>query len=150
MLVRTQSDGRTVTGLYIGARNVRRHFPKKSKTVELQFDHLCIDCALIPGFWRAQPEICDQRLCDWLTLRLFHGRSCSTPIPLAMIPAGNNAFRLQPFRTLTPRSSGLSKIGLGAAPVQKLDSKTDCRATVCRVRQFISCSVNDGLQDPPR
>ena len=148
MVVRTQCDGRTVTGLYIGARNARRHFSKNTKSVELQLDDLEVHCELASSFWRDQPEIRDPRVCDWLTLRFFHGRSCHTPIPVAMIQAGDNVYRLQPFRIL-PAANGATQIGPGVAPDQQPDAKTDCEATVCRVRRFIRCSLNARLQYPP-
>jgi hypothetical protein len=50
---------------------------------------------LEPGFWRDQPEIHDPRLCAWLESKNFHTGQGRTPIPLAMIPAGENSFRLQ-------------------------------------------------------
>jgi hypothetical protein len=95
MVVTTQSKSRGVTGLLVGAHNVRRYFPKQNSFVELQLDHLQIQCGLAPGFWQDQPEIYDPRLCAWLESRL-HGKSDRAPIPLAMIPAGKNSFRLQP------------------------------------------------------
>ena len=147
MVVRTQCDGRTVTGLYIGARNARRHFSRKIKAVELQMDDIHVQCELPSRFWRDKPEIRDQRVCDWLSSRFFHGRSCRTPIPLAMIPAGENVFRLQPFRML-PESNGSARIGVAGALVHQLGVEIDCDATVCRVRQFVSCPVNEQLQNP--
>jgi hypothetical protein len=51
---------------------------------------------LEPDFWRDQPEIHDPRLCAWLESKHFHNRPDRSPIPLAMIPAGNNSFRLRP------------------------------------------------------
>jgi hypothetical protein len=50
---------------------------------------------LEPGFWRDQPVIHDPRLCAWLESKNFHTGPGRTPIPLAMIPAGENSFRLQ-------------------------------------------------------
>jgi hypothetical protein len=51
---------------------------------------------LEPDFWQDQPEIYDPRLCAWLESKNFHTRPDRTPIPLALIPAGKNSFRLQP------------------------------------------------------
>ena len=97
MVVRTQSDGRVVTGLYIGTRNARRRFPKCIAAIELQLGHVQIRCALEPEFWRGRPEIHDQRLCDWLESSLFHGRSCRIPIPLLMSLQERNVYGLQPL-----------------------------------------------------
>jgi hypothetical protein len=96
MIVRTQSKSRGVTGLHVGANNVRRYFPRQNASIELQLDHLQIQCMLDPGFWLDQPEIYDPRLCAWLESRHLHSRPDRAPIPLAMIPAGKNSFRLQP------------------------------------------------------
>jgi hypothetical protein len=97
MVVKTQSKGRGVTGLHVGASNVRRYFPKNISVIELQLDHLQIQCGLDPGFWSGQPEIYDPRLCAWLESRHLRGKSGCASIPLAMIPAGDNSFRLQPM-----------------------------------------------------
>jgi hypothetical protein len=96
MVVRTHSNARGVTGLHIGATNVRRYFPKRIAVIELQLDHLQIQCGLDPDFWRDQPEINDPRLCAWLESKHPRSQGDRTPILLAMIPAGENSFRLQP------------------------------------------------------
>jgi hypothetical protein len=96
MVVKTQSKGRGVTGLNVGANNVRRHFPKQIAVIELQLDHLQIQCGLTPNFWQGQPEIYDPRLCAWLESKNFHEGPDRTPVPLAMIPSGKNTFRLRP------------------------------------------------------
>jgi hypothetical protein len=119
MVVRTLSAGREVTGLYIGPRNARRNFPRSTDGVELELGHLHIHCELSPEFWRDRPEICDRRLGDWLFARIFHGKSCRTPVPVAMIRKGKNVYKVQPF-TLPPASTnGFSRIG----PVRLLPPK---------------------------
>jgi hypothetical protein len=96
MVVTTQSKGIGVTGLHVGANNVRRYFPKRIEAIELLLDHLQIQCGLAPDFWQGEPEIYDPRLCAWLESKHLHGKPDRSPIPLAMIPAGKNSFRLQP------------------------------------------------------
>lgn len=98
MVVKTQTKGREVTGLHVGANNVRRYFPKNVAVIELQLDHLQIQCGLRPDFWAGQPEISDPRLCAWLESKHMHTQPERGSIPLAMVPAGKNAFRLQPVR----------------------------------------------------
>ena len=98
MVVKTQSKGRGIIGLHVGENNVRRYFPKEVSSIELQLDHLQIQCGLSPAFWRDEPEIFDPRLCAWLESRQMHGRPDRTPVALAMIPEGNNCFRLRPVR----------------------------------------------------
>jgi hypothetical protein len=98
MVIRTQSKGRGVTGLHVGASNVRRYFPSDVSVIELQLDHLQILCSLEPGFWHDEPEIFDPRLCAWLESKHFHTRADRTPVPLMLIPAGNNSFKLQPLK----------------------------------------------------
>jgi hypothetical protein len=95
MVVRTQSKGLTVIGLHVGVNNVRRYFPRHASTIELHLDHLQIQCGLPPDFWRGQPEIHDPRLCAWLEAKNFRGNPNRTPLPMVMIPAGKNSFRLQ-------------------------------------------------------
>jgi hypothetical protein len=95
MVVKTHSKGRGATALHIGVTNVRRYFPKHVSAIELQLDHLQIQCGLKPGFWRDDPEINDPRLCAWLESKHMHARRDRSPIQLAMVPAGENSFRLQ-------------------------------------------------------
>ena len=103
MVVKTQNKGHGVTALHVGSENVRRYFPEGTKNVELQLGHLRIQCGLKPDFWAGQPEIYDPRLCAWLESKNLHGPADRTPVPLAMIPAGDNSFQLQPV-SLAPRS----------------------------------------------
>ena len=97
MVVTTQYVGFRVSGLYVGANNVRRYFSKRVQEVELQLDHLQIQCGLTARFWNGQPEIHDPRLCDWLESKNFHDKPCRTPIPLALIPSGKNVFKVAPL-----------------------------------------------------
>jgi len=96
MVVKSQCNGHRVTGLYVGVNNVRRYFPRNIAAIDLQLDHLRIQCGLTPHFWNGQPEIHDSRLCDWLELKQFQGKGCRTSMPLAMIPSGENSFILGP------------------------------------------------------
>lgn len=124
MVVRTHCDGREVVGLYVGARNARRKFPKDTKDIELVLGHLHIHCELPPEFWQGQPEIRDPRLSDWLESKIFHGRLRRTPVPLAMLPAGKNSFRLQTIKLPAASANGLAKIGPVVPPLKKLDGKS--------------------------
>jgi hypothetical protein len=80
----------------VGASNVRRYFPKHISVIELQLDHLHIQCGLEPGFWNSEPEINDPRLAAWLEAKNLRPHPRLPAVPLAMIPAGNNSFRLRP------------------------------------------------------
>jgi hypothetical protein len=104
MVVKTQSRGHGLTGLNVGNQNVRRYFPKGTQNIELQLGHLRIQCGLKPDFWQGQPEIYDPRLCAWLESKNLHGTAARTPVPLAMIPAGENAFQLQPMKLISAAS----------------------------------------------
>jgi hypothetical protein len=96
MVVKTRSKGLGMTGVHVGVDNARRYFSKDSTVVELELDHLRIQCGLNPEFWLDQPEIDDPRLCAWLESKRLNRRPDQPPVPLAMIPNGKNAFRLQP------------------------------------------------------
>jgi len=96
MLVTSQCDGSRVTGLYVGADNVRRYFPKRFSRIELRLDHLRIECGLSPHFWNGRPEIHDPRLCLWLESKQAKRTERGTPMPLAMTPSGNQSFTLGP------------------------------------------------------
>jgi len=98
MVVKTQSRGRGLTGLHVGATNVRRYFPREVSEIELELDHLHIQCGLPPRFWDGEPEIHDPRLCAWLESKTAHTKPDRTPVPLNMIPSGNNSFKLQAVR----------------------------------------------------
>lgn len=95
MVVQTQNEGRAITGLQVGINNVRKHFPTTLSVIELQLDHLRIQCGLTPDFWTGQPQIRDPRLSAWLESKCLRESSGTSPIPLAMIPTGKNSFRLQ-------------------------------------------------------
>jgi hypothetical protein len=95
MMVKTQLKGSEVTGLHVGVRNVRRYFPRSVSEIELQLDHLQIQCGLSPEFWRGEPEIHDPRLCEWLGFKVIHRTGEQKEVRLAMTPAGKNVFRLR-------------------------------------------------------
>src|SRR5580658_2862892 len=93
MVVKTKCEGNKVTGLDVGAYNVRRYFPRHLSAIELQLDHLRIECGLSLDFWSGQPEIHDRRLCSWLESKQFHKASKGS-VPLVMIADGENSFKL--------------------------------------------------------
>jgi hypothetical protein len=93
MIVTSVSVGNHVTGLKVGATNVRRYFPKGLTEIELQLDHLRIECGLKPDFWENQPEIHDPRLCLWLESKL-RSKKANSRVPLAMIRRGESSFVL--------------------------------------------------------
>jgi hypothetical protein len=110
MVVKTQLKGSEVTGLRIGARNVRRYFPKGIRVIELQLDHLQIQCGLSPQFWQGQPEIHDPRLCEWLDFRVIHNQGGRKEVRLAMIPSGKNIFTLRPSALKGDGMSGMEPL----------------------------------------
>lgn len=95
MLVRALCAGREAAGLRVGACNVRRYFPKGTAEIELQLDHLRIECGLQPDFWCGRPEIRDPRLSLWLNSKNLIAKSFAPPIPIEMIPSGVNSFKLE-------------------------------------------------------
>jgi hypothetical protein len=96
MVVTSQCRGRRVTGILVGENNVQRYFPRNVKVIELQLDHLRIECGLGPHFWNGKPEISDPRLCLWLESKARDGNGRGVPVPLAMIPSGRNSFIVGP------------------------------------------------------
>jgi len=99
MVVMSQCSGSRVTGLYVGAENVRRYFPKNVSAIELQLDHLRIECGLEPHFWNGQPEIHDPRLCLWLESKHSQRKERGTPMSLVMTPSGTHSFALGPVKS---------------------------------------------------
>jgi hypothetical protein len=95
MVVKTQLKGGEVSGLHIGARNVRRYFPKGTREIELELDGLQIQCGLSPEFWNGRPEIHDPRLCEWLDFKVLHRIGERKQVKLAMTPEGKSVFRLR-------------------------------------------------------
>ena len=112
MVVKTQSKGLGVTGLNVGTNNVQRYFPRGVSSVELQLDHLEIQCDLPPDFWQDQPEIFDPRLCAWLESKRLSANSPRGPLPLALIPSGKNTFRL---RVVPPTEHTRAKLSPAAS-----------------------------------
>ena len=108
MVVKTQLRGGEVTGLHVGAKNVRKYFPKGICVIELQLDHLQIQCGLSPQFWQGEPEIHDPRLCEWLDFKVIHRMGGRREIRLAMTPAGENIFRL---RSSALKDDGMAGMG---------------------------------------
>ncbi|HEY1577593.1 MAG TPA: hypothetical protein VGF82_11045 [Terracidiphilus sp.] len=112
MVVKTQLRGGEVTGLHVGARNVRRYFPERIRTIELQLDHLQIQCGLSPDFWNGQPEIHDPRLCEWLDFKVARPMGERKQVNLSMTPAGKNVFRLF---SVTQKEDTFSDLGTATA-----------------------------------
>jgi len=120
MVVRSQCTGSRITGLYIGANNVRRYFPRKVASIDLQLDHLQIQCGLTPHFWNGQPEIQDPRLCDWLELKRMQDKGYRNSMPLAMIPSGENSYILGPADLHGP---GRARRPVHSAAAQQKESR---------------------------
>jgi len=95
MLVKPQCIGHRITGIFIGASNVRRYFPRHLVSIELEIDHLRIRCGLHPDFWQDDPEIRDPRLSDWLELKQFRTVGKKNSVTLSMIPSGEDSFVLE-------------------------------------------------------
>jgi hypothetical protein len=111
MVVTSQCSGNRVTGLYIGASNVRRYFPRHVSAIELKLDHLRIECGLAPHFWQGEPEIHDPRLCLWLESKHSQRKESRAPIALAMTPSGEHSFTLGPA---TPDDLARARRGNGS------------------------------------
>jgi hypothetical protein len=112
MVVKTTNIGHGLTGLHVGASNVRRYFSKDAPVIELELDHLKIQCGLGPNFWLGEPEILDARLGAWLESKRMKAKSRQSSIVLAMIPSGKNAFRLQTVDSSSVTSSPAGPIAL--------------------------------------
>ncbi len=98
MIVRLQNKGRAVTGLSIGSSNVRRYFPWGLEAIDLELDHLRIQCQLQTTFWDGRPELTDPRLCAWLEAKCSHERLPRTPVSLKMVQT-DGYYRLQLIRS---------------------------------------------------
>jgi hypothetical protein len=96
MVVTSQCRDHRVTGICVGESNVQRFFPRHIQAIELQLDHLRIECALGPHFWKDKPEISDPRLGLWLESKDRNGNGRRGPISLALIPSGRNSFIVGP------------------------------------------------------
>ncbi len=98
MVVTSQCRDHRVIGILVGENNVQRYFPRHVTEVELQLDHLRIECGLGPHFWNGKPEISDPRLGLWLESKDRDGSGRRAPIPLALIPSGRNSFIVGPAK----------------------------------------------------
>jgi hypothetical protein len=94
MIVRAQAKNGYITALEIGIGNALRYFSRDNRVIELQIDHLRIQCELPVDFWAATPEICDRRLCAWLQVKRHSSRNAC--FSLDMRPSGDNLFQLKP------------------------------------------------------
>lgn len=103
MRVKAESKSYGIFELHVGAENVRRYFPRSISAIELQLDHLRIECDLTPDFWNGQADIFDSRIGAWLESKRINPRLSRTPISLSMIPAGDHAFRLEPLSSVPRR-----------------------------------------------
>ena len=117
MVVRTHCNGHEVIGLIVGAYNARRYFPKNMSAIELELDHLRIECDLSADFWNGEGEIHDPRLCAWLQTKQNSSKSNRTPIPLDMIPSGEKSFKIGPVSARPTKEShtGISIVARDAA-----------------------------------
>lgn len=137
MIVKAQSRGCGISGLYVGTQNVGRYFAKDMPVIELQLDHLWIQCGLAPDFWEGQPEIYDPRLCAWLESRHMHRTRDRTPVRLAMIPDGKNAFRLESVSLearARARIQPQSAVRTGTAACVRWSASSAVIGAVCVVR----------------
>jgi hypothetical protein len=123
LVVRTHSNGRGTTGLYIGTRNARRYFKRQAHGVDLQLGHIQIHCALPPEFWQGRPEIFDSRLSSWLETKVYHDRAGRAPIPMLMIPAEKNSFKLQPMKLPNASASQAAKPNAAATEIWHMKAK---------------------------
>ena len=113
MVVPVKNKRLGTTGLHVGCGNVQRLFPPDVPRVELLLDHLRILCTLEPEFWEGEAEIHDERLVAWLESKRVTGKLAAKPSPVAMIPAGEHTFRLQPIEPLEVRTT-LYAVGFAA------------------------------------
>ena len=95
MVVQIQRNGRSVTGLHIGSRNVRRYFPKSQQSVDLELGHLLIRCRLQPDFWLNEPQISDPRLSAWLEAKEPEGKTRGGRMQMLLVPVKGESFRLE-------------------------------------------------------
>jgi hypothetical protein len=95
MIVTVQNRGHSITGVRIGAANVRRHFRSGLHAIDLELDHLRIRCDLEASFWRDRPEISDPRLCAWLEAKFWD--ELPGPVSVEMVRAGES-YRLHCLR----------------------------------------------------
>lgn len=80
--------------MLVGHANAERYF-KNGAAVELQLDHLQIECGLSREFWDGEAEIRDRRLCAWLESKR-HRKGSERTRTVLLTPAGGNRFRVMP------------------------------------------------------
>ena len=97
MVVYTRGKQDGITSLQIGGGNVKEYFSPEVHLIELELDQVQILCPVEPAFWEDQPEIHDQRLSSWLQAKCSTGKLAMRSSPIALVPSGRNAFRLEPM-----------------------------------------------------
>ena len=84
-----------VTGLHVGASNVRRYFPRNARLSSCIWIISRYSVGSGLTFRRTSPRFSTRDLC-MVGVQDYHTRADHAPIPLAMIPAGKNSFRIRP------------------------------------------------------
>jgi hypothetical protein len=100
MLVSMQSDGHSITGIRMGMSDARRFFPQGLRSVDLELDHLRIQCDVRATESLDRAEISDPRLTAWLNEKLYWQKLPRTPVSAELVKSGKCAYRLK----LTPSS----------------------------------------------
>jgi len=97
MVVRIKERFTGGIGLNVGSADAHQYFPQDGLMIELEIDHLRIVCRLDASFWLDHPEIRDFRLSSWLDSKRSSGKLIDNPGAVAMMPAGENTYRLIPM-----------------------------------------------------
>jgi len=97
MVVYTRAKVDGVTSLQIGGGNVKEYFSPDVRMIELELDQVRILCPVEPTLSEDRPEIHDRRLSCWLQAKCSTGKLAMRTSPIALIPSGENVFRLEPM-----------------------------------------------------
>ena len=108
MIATMQTQGGSITGICIGSSDAAGDSLDGVQSIDLELDHLCIQCDLHMDFWLDRAEISDPRLGAWLEEKFYWQKIPASPVSVEMVRTGD-AYRLQ----LLPLPQRSIKAGFG-------------------------------------
>ena len=107
MLVTIRNSGHSIAGIRIGSSDACHFFPSALKSIDIELDHLRIQCDLHTDVWHGR-EISDPRLAAWLEEKFYWRKQPTAPLRLEMVKTGGSyRLQLRPSDRETKASFGL-------------------------------------------
>jgi hypothetical protein len=109
MVVTMQSEGHAIVGIRIGMAEARRFFGRGLHSIDLELDHLRINCDVRANSRLHRAEISDPRLTAWLEEKFYWRKLPSIPLSVELVKKGESySLQLRPSDHETKQSFGLT------------------------------------------